>query len=55
MKRTPPNAKNVKQKLAQVHMKVVVVAVLPTSGSEGQFAVQDQVVSGLRATVVRAE
>jgi hypothetical protein len=33
MNSTAPKARNVKQKLAQVQMKVLVVGVLPTSGS----------------------
>ena len=47
--------RKVKQKLAQVHTKVLVVGVLPTSGSYGQFSVHDQLTSGRRATVVSAE
>ena len=43
MNNTAPKAKNAKQKLIQVHRKVLVVGVLPTSGSNGQFWVQDQV------------
>jgi hypothetical protein len=31
----------VKQKLIQVHWKVLVVGVLPTDGSNGQFSVHD--------------
>jgi hypothetical protein len=50
-----PNMKNVKQKLIQVQMKVDVVGVLPTRGSNGQFCVQDAVELGRRATVVNAE
>ena len=41
--------------LAQVQMKVLVVGLLPTSGSKGQFCVQDAVLPGRRATVVRDE
>lgn len=33
MNNTTPKAKKVKQKLIQVHLKVLVVGVLPTSGS----------------------
>ena len=55
MNRTRPKHRKVKQKLAQVHTKVLVVGVLPTSGSYGQFSVHDQLTSGRRATVVRAE
>jgi hypothetical protein len=55
MKMTTPKAKKVKQKLTQVQKKVLVVGVLPTMGSNGQFSVQDQVVPGRRATVVSAE
>ena len=43
MNSTAPKAKKVKQKLIQVQRKVLVVGVLPTSGSNGQFCVQDQV------------
>ena len=68
MNSTAPKAKKVKQKLIQVHRKVLVVGVLPTSGSNGQFCVQDaicarpprhrrqrgidQEVRGLRGTVL---
>jgi hypothetical protein len=52
---TAPKAKKVKQKLIQVHRNVLVVGVLPTSGSNGQFCVQDAFVPGRRATVVREE
>ena len=55
MNSTAPKAKNVKQKLIQVHRKVLVVGVLPTSGSKGQFCVQEAVVPGRRATVVSEE
>ena len=41
MNSTAPKAKKVKQKLIQVQRKVLVVGVLPTSGSKGQFCVQD--------------
>ena len=41
MNSTAPKAKKVKQKLIQVQRKVLVVGVLPTSGSNGQFCVQD--------------
>ncbi len=33
MNSTPPNVKKVKQKLIQVHTKVLVVGALPTNGS----------------------
>ena len=46
MNSTAPKAKNVKQKLIQVQLKVLVVGVLPTSGSNGQFCVQDDVAAG---------
>jgi len=55
MKSTAPKAKNVKQKLIQVHRKVAVVGVLPTSGSKGQFCVQETFEPGRRATVVSDE
>ena len=55
MKITAPKAKNVKVKLIQVHRKVLVVGVLPTNGSNGQFWVQDASVPGRRATVVNDE
>ncbi len=55
MKITTPKAKKVKQKLIQVQWKVLVVGVLPTSGSKGQFSVHDHVTPGRRATVVSAE
>ena len=55
MNSTAPKAKKVKQKLIQVHRKVLVVGVLPTSGSNGQFCVQDASVPGRRATVVSDE
>ena len=55
MKSTAPKAKKVKQKLIQVHWNVLVVGVLPTSGSNGQFCVQDAVEPGRRATVVSDE
>jgi hypothetical protein len=46
----------VKQKLIQVHWKVLVVGVFPTDGSNGQFSVQETFGwPGLRATVVIAE
>ena len=55
MNSTAPKAKKVKQKLIQVQWKVLVVGVLPTSGSNGQFWVQEAVVPGRRATVVSDE
>jgi hypothetical protein len=55
MNNTAPKAKKVKQKLIQVQRKVLVVGVLPTSGSNGQFCVQDQARPGRRATVVSEE
>ena len=55
MNSTPPKHRNVKQKLAQVQMKVLVVGTFPTSGANGQFSVHDQLTSGRRATQVRAE
>ncbi len=55
MNNTAPKAKKVKQKLIQVQRKVLVVGVLPTSGSNGQFCVQDQATPGRRATVVSDE
>jgi hypothetical protein len=55
MNNTAPKAKNVKQKLIQVQRKVLVVGVFPTSGSNGQFWVQDASVPGRRATVVSDE
>ena len=55
MNSTAPKAKKVKQMLIQVHMKVLVVGVLPTSGSYGQFCVHDALEPGLRATVVSEE
>jgi len=46
----------VKQKLIHVHWKVLVVGVLPTSGSNGQFSVHEVFgMFGRRATVVIAE
>ena len=41
--------------LIQVQMKVLVVGVLPTSGSNGQFCVQEASLPGRRATVVSEE
>ena len=55
MKSTAPKAKKVKQKLTQVQRNVLVVGVLPTSGSNGQFWVQEASLPGRRATVVRDE